>query len=440
MTSEHYDDDALTLHLSDPSDAIAQHVDSCDTCAQRLAFVREFEHALADSATWTGVDVLMQPFAAPAAVVAEAHAVADEDHSAAEMLGPALVSIGAFREQEVETRDRYRSAGVVRVLTREAKRVRDASPQFALLLATTAVSIAAKLPGRGVRACVLGAAWLERGIASAMLGKYRDAEAALRRAEDVLDGDGGTTWDLATVWLSRANVYTETDRLDEALELAFRSANVFLLEYGDVARYLRASLVRGTVLYVRQMYRESIAIFDEMLSYAQEIEDVVTQARALHNAANCYLAMDDLDRASEYYCRALPLWDEAGADAEIARTRWSLATIDVRRGDWATGYAGLEDARRQLSALGIQNDEALVRLEIAELLIVLRRRHEVPALLEGIVVRFSSEGMMRNARLALASLSEARRAIPVTAQEVRHVREYLGRLPTQPSEPFVPLK
>lgn len=48
--------------------------------------------------------------------------------------------------------------------------------------------------------------------------------------------------------------------------------------------------------------------------------------------------------------------------------------------------------------------------------------------------------MMQNARAALDSLSLARdRRLP-TAAELRHVREYLSRLPMNPVERFVALK
>lgn len=440
MIHEHCTSRELSDHLREPRPEVTRRLDACAVCRDELELTRQLEQALASPLVWQAVESVGRPAALPASVAEKVAALAEEDREASELLAPALVSIRAFQEHEVETAARYRSAGVVRVLTREAKKVRDSVPKFALLLATAAVTIAGKLGHGAVRSSTLGTAWLERGIASAALGKYRDAERALTHAEDAFaTDDGGTTWDLATVWLSRANIYNETDRFEEALDLASRAAEVFLSEYGDVTRYHRASLVRGTVLYYRLRYWESIEVFEAMLTEGDGIEDQLTYARTLHNAANSYVGTGELDKATDYYSRALVLWDELRCHSELVRTQWALASIDVARGNWETGYRDLDHARRQLGALGIMNDEALVRLEIAEVLILLGRAEEVPALLEGIVLQFATEGMMRKARLALAWLTEAKQRTP-TREQIRHVREYLARLPTNPSEPFVRLK
>lgn len=437
MSVRHYTHEELRVHLVTPDPAITDHVESCDECREAVAFMAEFEAALADPMVWEAAEALQQPSGVRSEHLKAARLLEEEDRQATQLLTPALVSIGAFREHEVDVRGRYRSAAAVRVLAREAKRVRDSSPKFASLLAKTALTIAGKLTSP-VRAVVLGSAWLELGIAVAMLGQYRESEDALRHAEEAFEV-GGNRWDLATVWLSRANVFSETERFEEALDLSARAADVFLADYGDMGRYLRASLVRGTVLYFRRQYAESISIFESMLPAAASIHDPLTEARALHNAANSYAGAGQIEIATEYYTRALALWDQLGSDAEQARTRWALAAIDVARGQWELGYEGLEHARRELAALGLATDEALVRLEMAEALILLDRSREVPDLLAGIAVQFASEGMMRNAKLALAWLAEGNRRTP-TREELRHVRDYLARLPTRPSERFLPMK
>lgn len=438
MNEGHYTGQQLLGHLTSPNETIARHLGQCHDCQEELALTRELDAALRDSLLWEVVRELRHTFVPPPAALVEAARVLEEDdRAAAELLAPALVSIGAFREHDVEVSRRYRSPGVVRVLTREAKKVRDSSPKFASLLATTAARIAAKLDNDAVRPVVVGAAWLERGIAEAMIGSYRDSEDALRHAEDLFD-QVGSRWDLATVWLSRANVFNETDRFGEALQLSSSAAEIFLGEYGDVSRHLRASLVRGTVLYYGRMYRESIAVFEAMLADFTMNDDPVTHARTLHNAANSYLGAGDLDKATTYYLRALALWDQLGADAELARTHWLLASVDVARGDWVQGYEGYRAARRQLAALGLENDEALIRLDMAEVLILMNRTSEVPPLLDGIALRFATEGMTRKARLALACVAEA--AQPPSREDVRALRDYLTRLPMSPSEPLFRLK
>lgn len=436
MTVDHCTDDQLSLHVLQPDDLVARHVASCETCSKRLAFHREIDSLLRMPGVWDGADRAKHT-SAMSKFEAARFQVDAEDSRAREMLAPLVVSVGAFTEHSVASNRRYHSAGVVRVLTREARRNRDSAPKLALTLATAATAIASKV-GRSLRAETTGNAWLERGIVEFLLGQYANAQLTLTTAEEALERAGDhARWDLANVWLTRANLYVETGRLDDALDWAARAGDVFL-SYDDLSRALRSWLIRGTVLYSSGAHDDAIKVFESMLAEAERIDDRKTCARALHNAANCYLAKSDFSVATEYYLRALALWDELRSDAEIVRTRWSLATIDVARGKWKLGFKGLQEAQRQLNALGLLNDEGLVRIEMAEVLILLGRHREVAPLLEGIVLHFANGGMMRNAQLALAWLTEANRLTRPTVAELKHVRDYLRRLPTHPSESFRP--
>lgn len=142
-----------------------------------------------------------------------------------------------------------------------------------------------------------------------------------------------------------------------------------------------------------------------MIAAAKASNDMLTLVRVVHNAGYSYYRIRELDKATTYQARALALWDQLGCDSESARSLWLLALVDFARGDWQKAADGLIAVRRQFAALGLKTDEALVRLELAELLILLGRAAEVPQLLEGIAVRFATEGMTRKAKVALACVS-----------------------------------
>src|SRR5206468_5369568 len=110
------------------------------------------------------------------------------------------------------------------------------------------------------------------------------------------------------------------------------------------------------------------------------------------------------------------------------------------RGDLATGEERLAGARRELQELGMQNDHALATLEWAEVRLARGETEGVAAACRGMVVRFESEGMMKNSRLALAYVHEALARGTATPALIRHVRHYLEALPTRLDETFVPIQ
>ena len=107
-------------------------------------------------------------------------------------------------------------------------------------------------------------------------------------------------------------------------------------------------------------------------------------------------------------------------------------------GDFRNGIEQLDRVRVEFEALGVVNDSALVRLELAEALLVANRPSRVPDLLRNIIVSFASEGMMRNANMALAFLKEALQKRRASVRVVRYVREYLEELSSRPSATFIP--
>ena len=86
----------------------------------------------------------------------------------------------------------------------------------------------------------------------------------------------------------------------------------------------------------------------------------------------------------------------------------------------------------------MRHDASLVALDLAEALLAIERREEIPEICGSLVEHFNSEGMNANAMKALAYLREAVVSESVTSDMVRHVREYLEDLPRQPARAFVP--
>ncbi|HEY0140527.1 MAG TPA: tetratricopeptide repeat protein [Thermoanaerobaculia bacterium] len=435
----HYTADELADHLALPQASIEEHVRGCESCGKALARERTLRALLSDPAIWATAAIVREGVPPPADRREQYAELRQERADVLQRLQPLLRSIDTFRRGEVEHSRQFRSAAAVHVLTKEANRLRQMNPQFALMVAEAAIAIAEKLDRDQVSPASLGYAWLERAIACGTLGRHREADIAVSHSETAFDSDETTElWDWANVWFSRINARLETSRLDEALQYIDRAADAYL-SYGDRWRYLRVLLVKAGILYLRGEYRESADAYEQILAMLHAGTDTEPYATAQHNVAHCYLGLGELDRAEALFSESLATWDRLGFEIQRTRALWGLASVVFVRGEWSQALAALEVVRRQLVALGVVNDDALVRLEMAEALLLLGRPAEVRPLLDNVVVQFATEGMMRNARMALAYIREAMQAERLTVRDLRHVRDYLANLPMRSVEPFVPL-
>ncbi|HET8773651.1 MAG TPA: tetratricopeptide repeat protein [Thermoanaerobaculia bacterium] len=401
---------------------------------------KRFEDALRDREPWELAAELELP-PPDAGALRELAARLDEERSVAEeLLEPLLVSMAAFQEAQVERDPAFAKRGVVDVLNDAAGTLRKTQPQFALVTAGAAVTIAASLAREG--ACpgrIVGRTHIEHAWALFLVGHYRDAEEALRSAEAAFDDDPrATDWDRAHGSLVRANLLVETHRLDEASAEAARAAAAFSA-FGDSRYFLIASLIEGGILFMRRDYRSAAEVLDRIAEEAARVGDRLHVARARQTAGNCYIDLGEYDRAAAYFLEALAVWDELGLETERVRTNWSIGVLKKATGDLEEAIERIDDARRTFEALGVVNDAAIARLDLAEVLLLAGRPDEVPGLLRNVVVSFTSEGIVHNAKIALAYLREAVEAGAIEPRIIRHVRDYLDELPTHPTSPFAPL-
>jgi tetratricopeptide (TPR) repeat protein len=393
-----------------------------------------FEDALRDPEPWLLADMLSAPPPDPSKLRALAAKLDSERAAARELLAPVLESLAAFQAASIETDPRYHSRGVIDVLNETARPLRNTQPLLALAAADAAVSIATRLAA--VDDCpqrVLGTAHVERAWALFFIGRYRDTEAALRQADLAFDADArATDWDRAHVSLVRATVYLEMHQLDEASEEALSAAAAFD-SFGDQKYYLTASIIEGHVLFFRGDHGRAAKLLDRI---AAQTDDPMVKARVRHSAGNCYIELGDLEKAESYLLEAYALWSAVGLEVECVRAGWSLGVLARAKGDLDEALARIDGARAAYEALGIVNDAAIARLELAEVLLLADRAEEVPDVLRDVVVSFTSEGVMRNASLALAYLREAVEAGAVEARLIRHVRTYLEDLPADSERIF----
>ncbi len=403
---------------------------------------QRFEDALRTREPWDMADELRRPPPDLTRLRSLASKL-DADRTAAKgLLEPVLTSFSAFTAADVASAPAFRTPPVVSLLTAATVDLYEREPQFALATATAAVTIAESLAAVNElpTMSLLGLARVERGKALFRIGRYREAEQDLRRADDAFDVDPhATEWEHARAALVRANVLAETHRFEEAVSEAERAARAFEA-FGDTARFLAARLLVANVLYMKRDFRAASSVFDELAEEARRVGDRLHLACALQNGGNCSIELGELQKAGESFFAALTLWNELGAEVERVRTRWSIGALLRAKGDLDGAIEHIDTARRAFEAMGVVNDAALARLELAEALLLAERPDQVPDLLRNVVVSFTSEGIMHNAKMALAYLREAVEAGAIEPRIIRHVRDYLGDLPTNPASVFLPLR
>ena len=441
----HYGDDELSVYalapsLSGDAEAIGQHLAHCHECRGRLEFIDELDDAFRDPETWAAAERLQTRPQRLEAAMAEYLRIEKEDAHAEALLAPLLKSPIRFHDVDVDADVRFHTAGVVRKLCRAAHARHEKHPQFSLQLAEAASSIALCLPNRNKdRRSVLALAIRERANAFRYLGRFADGLQSLDDAEKLFNRSPGTDpFDVAVVWYIRATIYFETERPAEGVSLA-RAAAAMFHDYGDVSRELSAVMAEASCVLFSGQPAEAAEAFERVATIARQADDANMLARALQNAGTAHLSAQDHVKAGQRFLEAESIFDRLGLSTEHARSRWKLASVAVAEGRLSDGARQLAEAQLELSRLRLTNDAALATLEWSEVRLAIDEPEGVADACRAILVEFKSEGMTRNAQVALAYLHEALRSGAATPKVVRHVRSYLEGLASRPSLPFVPV-
>src|SRR5581483_3848799 len=338
----------------------------------------------------------------------------------------------------------WRSAGLARKLSAQSYAALDRMPPDALEITAMAVDVAEHLDAsqylEETRRQLLGTAWRERAYGLFYVGRFHEALAACDRADLAFEECIGGDYERARVALTRALALRPLDRIDEGEELVRWAAAVFR-EYGDVERVVLAVITGVQMLARRHQYRAAIERLRE--AEADHGDALSLQARATleGNLAYCYRMLGDTGRAIAHYHLASVLHQELGSATEALRDRWNIAGLLMVAGDAAEALRALEAVRPELETFSMMSEVNVLDLERAELLVAMERFDEAIAICLALRTRLAESGLSTSTRAltAVAYLAEALQSRAATAKVVRHVREYVRRLPEEPELLFLPL-
>lgn len=445
---QHPNDEHLIDLLDDPPPvpdvertATEDHLKDCSMCSDRLAELGEFVTVLREADVWDRRMLKIKP---RLEWVRQASAVAaqilDELKAAEAEVNGILTGPSAWWRMKAVQATTTHTYGFVRKLLERADKFLGVTPANAVEVTLIAAEIAEAI---GVDAypfdLVVSArahAWREHAYALFFVGRFPDALRAVNRAERLFGQLPVPDYELARTRLIRALIYRSTDRVPEALHITRASAEV-LRRYGVEDRFVRAKMTEAAMLHQQGAIVEALDIWTS-LENEPTLKDDAAFGMLLQNIGTAHSQLGRLDVARDYLTRAIDEHDKRGNGPERVRTRWSLASAVVAAGQLDDALQLLRQTQREFDALHMQGDAALVALEVAEVLLIMGRPDEVPAICRALLDQFTRNNMASRAITALAFLREAVAIGKATPSLVRHVHDFLRDLPKNHERAFIP--
>jgi len=329
----------------------------------------------------------------------------------------------------------------VRRLNAKAHAVVASEPLEALIFADLAQTVADLLPEdtypNNAVYELRGTAWKERANALLRLARLDEALDSLDRAEQAYERLRSSGHGLAAVELVRATVYYRRGNLQEAakhVELAERGYAHLGLEW----ERMKAVLLHGEIAYESLQYATAATIFQHVMNFGTEVNDVGWLARGLYCRAACELELGNLGEAVMLFRAALVIFREAGPASERISTEWGLARAVLYGGKPSESVQRLRAVIAQFEAIGMASDAALAGVDMSEALLVLERCAEIEKVAAHAFRVLKKAGILTGALTALAYLKEAASKRQLTPETLKVVREYLRRVEREPDFLFVP--
>ena len=446
--ARHYDDETIIalLESGDP-EAIARdpHLAGCESCAELAESLRAISGTLAHEDVWDArvLDEAPRPetLANLRAFVGD---MAREDAIAEQHLKDLLAGDRDTWMPRLHAHPEYRTAGMVRKLVAATDHALDTMPPDAVAITELATEIADNLPPAvhpGDTVLKLrGAAWRERAYALFYVGTYTEAETAIAEAErnfaECVVGD----YDRGRVAIVLALIHRALDRDTEAAVTAAEAVTL-LRASGDVQRYVSAVMVQAQAKMKVFEYRGALGLLTEALTAFRVHVSADTEGRLLANIGLCQRALRDFAGAVSSYRTAARIFNDLGVRTEAVRTQTNLAVVLREAGLPEEAVRQVREARSVFESLGMTYDLAMTDLILSDLAITNGDLDAVGPLCRHAMSYFEGAGLAYGPRAltALAYLSEAAEQHRLTSVDVRHVENYIRRLPLQPALLFAPL-
>jgi tetratricopeptide (TPR) repeat protein len=443
MVERHYDDEALIALMEAGRLHSDAHLPSCPICNEKVDSFQAIAGVLRGPDVWDRRELSPAPVESTiASLRAFADRMASEDAVAARVLPELLAGPREEWMPRLRMHPEWRTAGVVRKLVAATTDAVLTMPPDALEMALLSTEIADHLDPSGdpsTAARLRGSAWRDRAYALYYVGRFADALAACDVAEAHFEACVVDEYDRARVGIIRSLSLRAKEDLAAAMD-AIQSSTAVFARFEDVNRFTSAKLAETHLFFDRGEFPRALSVLQELERSAARGTDARTHAIVLSNLGYCLWKLGRVDEALGHHDAAASLIDDLGMHTESARIRWNVASILVTAGRTEEARGRLESLRDVFRSLGMTSEVALVSLDLAELCLARGQFGEVEAICRAAMKSFEVAGISYTGRAltALAYMQEAARLRTATPVLVKHVREYIRRLPQDEHLLFAP--
>lgn len=392
--------------------------------------------ALAQPAVWTqpprGCEV-------PSAILSFSKRCEEEENAAVAVCDALLNGPSAWWRQRLRSMPEAKTAGVVRELLERMRMLLERAPAQALVVTGLAVEIANSLDSlaypHDYAIRLRAQACRDHAYVLGFVGRYPEALEFAHRSRRLFEQVPLPEYDLARLAVVEASILRMLDRIDEALA-STRDAAATFLRFGDEQRAVNARITEGAILHHRGAADQALEVWTALLGHPAL--DDLGALRLTHNIAICHADTGHPARAAAVVRGCVEQFAILGLETERTRSRWLLGHTLAASGRTAEAIVVLRQTWREFISLGMTGDAGLTALELAEALLVAEQPTEVAAVCREVIAQFTNAGMVSPAMTALAFLREAVAIGAATPSLVRHVHDFLRRLPAEQPRLYAP--
>lgn len=365
--------------------------------------------------------------------------LAQEEADAVAICDSVLTGPSAWWLQRLHNHPGARTAGVVRALLERMRTMLERSPSSALVVTSLAVEVAngldiADYPNDyAIR--LRAQAFRDHAYALGFMGRHPEGLDFAERSRRLFEQVPLPEYDLARLAIVKASILRVVDRADEALSLTRAAAETFL-RFGDEERAVNARITEGAILHHRGSPGEALEVWAALEGHPAL--DDLGALRLVHNIAICHSELGRPERAAEVVQSCVEQFALLGMETERTRSRWLLGHALSASGRAEDAIPVLRQTWREFASLEMTADAGLSALELAEALLIAGRPDEVPAICREVIAQFTTAGMVSRAITALSFLREAVAIGSATPSLVRHVQDFLRRLPAEQPRLYAP--
>ena len=442
MIQRHYDDEALIALIESNRASSDAHLPSCNDCSAKAESFQMIADSLHDADVWDNREIRTEAVPSTVATLrAFADRMAADDTAAAAILEELLAGTREEWMPRLRQHPEWRTAGLVRKLLVRAYDSVMMMPPDAVEMTRMATDVADGLPVDSTRTVyqTRAAAWRDHAYSLYYTGRFPDAAQAIRTAEGHLAHCTIDDYERARLGIVRALVDRAFERFDEAVAAAVSSTAAFT-RFGDAHRQASARLAHVHLLFSRADYVAADRILRELDVQLRDSDQFDTHARVLGNLGFCAWKLKNLEEAIRFYEMSSAMHASIGVVTEQVRHQWAMALMLAEAGRLQDAHTRLRKLLPEMERLGMTSEAALNALDMSELLLAQERYEEVEDLCRAAISMFERAGVAytRRALTALGFIHEAVQQRTASTKLVRHVREYIRRLPAQPTLLFAP--